>query len=141
MSGTMASVGGVRGTRSVCWDICMHPPCTDHLWRDVGHTPIPLTPSMQNRKGSALSEFLSPFERWCCVNRRIGSCLQVKQSKKIRQSFLLCKSVSSCPSPFPPPQGQEETPVAALPVCVWSPRPVPLLVQDFQVHFLPWGRG
>jgi len=53
-------------------------------------TPIPWTPSMQNLKGSARCEFLS----WCCVNRRIGSCLQVKQSRKIRQSFLPCKSVS-----------------------------------------------
>lgn len=75
----------------MCWDICMRPPCTSGgMW----DTPIPRTPYRQNRKGSALCEFLSPSERRCCVNRRIGSCLQVKQSRKIGQSFLPCKSVS-----------------------------------------------
>lgn len=41
--------------------------------------------------------------------------------------------------PFPPPQGQEETPVAAPPVCIRRLRPVPIQAPYCQV--LPQGQG
>lgn len=71
----------------------------------VRDTPIPLITSMQNCKGFVPCKFLNPFECLSCVNRRVGSYSEIKQSREIRQSFFLVLSQSLMPFPIPTSPG------------------------------------